>query len=245
MQPWRPRLLSSGEFERVLWEGDELSPAMRAEHVYREGKCEARSVCESWVTEFPPGSGRGRLHRWHSRSPGIIPIPTAPLLWRFFYIHICLFWEHAPGEELAVNARKGSPFSHLNLKFPVIKRSHGNGGKLSPFLSAAEPCPTSTHNTGMGTPPAALLNMLCFPQTPLFGCDVSRVLCASRLVGAARAPGLGRLGEQGGLTLEWSLAAWKESTRQSSGHSKAESFLLCFSWKPEKGALGFWRGCLD
>lgn len=111
----------------------------------RDGRSHPRSVPEL-VTQLLLGTSRGGCTVGVAEAPGIVPIPTASLLWFF----ICLFQEHALGGELAVNPCRGSPFSHLNLKFPVTKRSHGNGGKLSPFLSPSEPCPANTHNAGWG-----------------------------------------------------------------------------------------------
>lgn len=88
------------------------------------------------------------------------------------------------------NTCKGSPFSHLNLRFPVVKCSHGNGGKLSPFLSPSEPCPAKPHNTRVGTTPAAVLKVPCFLKTLLFVCAVVAMLSASRLPCSASSRGL-------------------------------------------------------
>lgn len=91
----------------------------------------------------------------------IVPILVASPLWFWLCAH-CLYGERVLGGELAVNTCQNSPFSPLNVKFPAVKRSHGNGGKLSPFLSLPE-----SHNVRVGTAPAAALKAVCFLKTPI------------------------------------------------------------------------------
>lgn len=76
-----------------------------------------------------------------------------------------------------MNTRKSFPLFPSRPEVSCFKCSHGNGGKLSPFLSPPEPCPANTHNTRVGT--AAVLNVLYFLKILLFVCDVMAMLCTS------------------------------------------------------------------
>lgn len=96
----------------------------------------------------------------------IIPIPGASLLRSWLCAH-CLHGECVLGGELAVNTGQISPFSHLNLRFPVLECSHGNGGKLSPFLSLPEPCPANSRDVRVETAPAAALKAVCLLKNPI------------------------------------------------------------------------------
>lgn len=148
-----------------------------------------------------------------------------------------------------VNTCKVSPFSHLNLKFPVIKCSHGDGGKLSPFLSPAEPCPANTHNARVGAAPAAALKVLCFLKTLLFLRDVIAVLPASSFACSGSSCRLlcrdkpcAGAAQMAGRTRSYMMARCSEGTheaRHRTGCCKAQCSLLCLSCKPENGAAGF------